>query len=123
MQNKAARLVTHSQLRTSRQEIFSQVGWMSVNQLVFYFSAISTFRIRQIREPEYLSDIITSDNRAGRIIIPSTNLTLAKDSYCFRASAQWNTLPEHIRRNPRISQFKSQLKQWVLLNVARFVDT
>ena len=123
MQNRAARLVTHSQLRTSRQEIFSQVGWMTVNQMVFYFSAISTFRIRQSREPEYLSDIMTSDNRAGRIIIPNTNLTLAKDSYCFRASAQWNTLPEHIRRNPRISQFKSQLKQWVLLNVARFVDT
>ena len=47
MQNKAARLVTHSQLRTSRQEIYSQVGWMTVNQLVFYFSALSTFRIRQ----------------------------------------------------------------------------
>ena len=105
MQNRAARLVTHSQLRTSRQEIFSQVGWMTVNQMVFYFSAISTFRIRQSREPEYLSDIMNSDNRAGRIIIPNTNLTLAKDSYCFRASAQWNTLPEHIRRNPIISQF------------------
>ena len=123
MQNKAARLVTHSQLRTNRQELYSQVGWMTVNQMVFYFCAISTFRIRQSREPEYLSDIMNSDNRAGRIIIPNTNLTLAKDSYCFRASAQWNTLPEHIRKNPRISQFKSQLKKWILQNVTQFVDT
>ena len=60
MQNKAARLVTHSQLRTHRQELYSQVGWMTVNQLVFYFSALATFRIRQSREPEYLSDIIKS---------------------------------------------------------------
>ena len=96
---------------------------MTVNQLVFYFSALSTFRIRQCKEPEYLSNIMTSDNRAGRIIIPNTTLTLAKNSYCFRASSQWNSLPEHIRKNPRISQFKSQLKKWILQNVAQFVDT
>ena len=34
MQKKAARLVTHSGLRTSRQDIYRQVGWMTVNQLV-----------------------------------------------------------------------------------------
>ena len=33
MQNKAARLVTHAQLRTSRTEIFSQVGWCSTTLL------------------------------------------------------------------------------------------
>ena len=123
MQNKAARLVTHSHLRTNRQELYSQVGWMTVNQLVFYFSALSTFRIRQSKEPEYLSDIMTNDNRSGRIIVPNTNLTLAKNSFCYRASAQWNSLPEHIRINHRISLFKSQLKKLILQNVAQFVDT
>ena len=123
MQNKAARLATHSQLRTSRQEIFSQVGWMTVNQLVFYFSALSTFRIRQNKEPEYLSNIMSKDNRASRIIVPNTNLTLAKNSYCFRASTQWNTLPENIRTCQKISQFKSQVKKWILGNVPQFVDT
>ena len=34
MQKKAARLVTHSGLRTSRQNIYRQIGWMIVNQLV-----------------------------------------------------------------------------------------
>ena len=111
MQNKAARLVTHSQLRTHRQELYSQVGWMTVNQLVFYFSALATFRIRQSREPEYLSDIMTNDNRAGRIIVSNTDLTLAKNSFCYRAAAQWNSLPEHIRMNQRISLFKSLLKK------------
>ena len=122
MQNKAARLVTHAQLRTSRMEIFNEVGWLTVNQLVFYHSAISTFRIRQAKEPEYLHSIMAKDNRADRIIVPNTNLTLAKNSYCYRAGSQWNSLPEHIRRNSRIGQFKSQLKKWIHQNIPQFID-
>ena len=123
MQNKAARLVTHSDLRTSRKTIFSQVEWMTVNQLVFYHSALSTFRVRQSQEPEYLNNIMNRNNRADKIIIPNTTLTLAKNSYCFRASTQWNSLPDRIRNNIKIGQFKSQLKTWVLQNVAQFTDS
>ena len=123
MQNKAARLVTHSQLRTSRKVIYSQIGWMTVNQLVFYHSALSTFRIRQSQEPEYLSSIMSRNNRADKIIIPNTTLTLAKNSYCYRGSAQWNSLPDHIRKCLRISQFKPQLKKWIHQNVAQFVES
>ena len=123
MQNKAARLVTKAKLRTSRQEIFRQVGWMTVNQLVFYHSALSTFRIREAHEPEYLSSIMCRDNRADNIIIPNTTLTLAKNSYCYRSSTQWNSLPDNIRNMKKIGQFKSQLKKWILQNVAQFVDT
>ena len=122
MQNKAARLVTHSGLRTSRQDIYRQVGWMTVNQLVYYHSALSTYRIRQSHEPEYLATIMNENNRANRIIIPNSKLTLAKNSYCFRGSTQWNKLPESVRNIPKISQFKSKLKKWIHQNVPQFQD-
>ena len=122
MQNKAARLVTHAPQRTRRKEIFNQLEWLTVYQLVFYHSALSTFRIRGNQEPEYLSSILSRDNRAERIIIPNTNLTLAKDSYCYRGAAQWNSLPEYIRKTKKIGLFKSQLKKWIKLNVAQFVE-
>ena len=122
MQNKAARLVTHAPQRTSRKEIFDQLGWMTVHQLVFYHSALSTYRIRGCSEPEYLSNIMSRDNRAERIIVPNTNLTLAKNSYCYRGAAQWNSLPVQIRKCWKIGQFKSQLKKWILLNVPQFVE-
>ena len=123
MQNKAARLVTRMGLRTSRQTIFSQVEWITVNQLSFYHSALCTFRIRQSQEPEYSNDIMNRNNRANRIIIPNTDLTLAKQIYCFRGSAQWNSLPENIRNSWKISLFKSQLKKWIQQNVAKFIDS
>ena len=122
LQNKAARLVTHAALRTSRKDIFNQLGWLTVNQLVFYHSALSTYRIRESQEPEYLGQIMMRDNRAERIIVPNTNLTLAKNSYCYRGAAQWNSLPEIIRKCKKIGHFKSQLKKWILLHVPQFVD-
>ena len=122
MQNKAARLVTGSQQRTSRKEIFAQVEWMTVNQLIFYHSALSTFRIKQSKEPEYLYNIMCRTNRAERIIIPNTSLTLAKKSYCFRGASQWNSLPNGIRNTSRIGAFKFQLRKWIHQNVAQFVD-
>ena len=122
MQNKAARLVTHAPQRSSRREIFNQLNWLTVNQLIFYHSALSTFRIRGSNEPENLSRILTRNNRAQRIIIPNTNLTLAKNSYCYRGASQWNSLPDYIRKTKKIGQFKSQLKKWITLNVAQFVE-
>ena len=123
MQNRAARIVTHSSIRTSRKEIFQKVGWLTVNQLVFYHSALSTYRIRQSKEPEYLHEVMSLDNRAGSIIVPNTTLTLTKNSYCYRAATQWNTLPVDIRTNKKISQFKYKLKKWISENVPQFVDT
>ena len=120
MQNKAARLVTHSSLRVPRKEIFSQLGWLTVNQLIYYHSALSTYRIRQEREPEYLSTLMNRDNERGSIIVPNTTLTLAKKSFCFRGSTQWNSIPVHIRNTIKISQFKMKLKSWILLNIDQF---
>ena len=120
MQNKAARLVTHLPLRTPRTEIFKEIGWLTVNQLIFYHTALSTYRIRQSREPEYLSSIMSRNNLTERIIVSNTTLTLAKKSFSFRGSTQWNSLPENIRKIQKISQFKTQLKKWILMNVAQF---
>ena len=122
MQNQAARIVTNLPIRTSRKEIFSTVNWMTVNQLVFSHSALSTFRIRQSGKPNYLSSIMSRDNRADRIIVPHTNLTLAKKSYCFRAAEQWNSVPDNIRKMKKIGQFKSHLKKWILSNIQQFVE-
>ena len=122
MQNRAARIVTHSSIRTSRKEIFKKVGWLTVNQLVFYHSALCTYRIRESKEPEYLHEVMSRDNRAGNIIVPNTTLSLAKNSYCYQAATQWNTIPVYIRTNKKIRQFKFQLKEWIL-RMFHFVDT
>ena len=75
MQNKAARLVTNKGLRTSRSELFAEVGWMTIRQLIFYHTALCTFRIKKSQEPEYLYTFMSRTNRLNRIIVPHTNFT------------------------------------------------
>ena len=122
LQNKAARLVTNCHIRTRRKELFAQLDWLTVNQLVFYHSALTTYRIRASSEPEYLSNIMSRDNRGGRIIIPNTRLSLAMKSYCYRGATQWNSLPHSIRSIQKIGLFKSEVKTWIKTNVTQFVD-
>ena len=122
MQNKAARIVTHSPLRTPRTELFSQLGWLTVNQLTYYHTALCTWRIRQSREPEYLASLLARDGITGKIQVSNTRLTLAKRSFCYRGSAEWNSLPENIRKASKISQFKVLVKKWILQNVPQFLD-
>ena len=76
--------------------------------------SVSQCQNKTSQEPEYLFNVIAKDNRA---------LTLAKKNYCYRAASQWNSLPEHIRLNRRIGQFKSQLKQWIHQNIPKFIDS
>ena len=102
--------------------MLAQLGWMSVNQLIFYHSALSIYRIRQGREPEYVYSLLGRNGRTGKIIASNTNLTLVKKSYCYRASAQWNIIPENIRTVRIIGQFKVQLRKWIFINVTQFVD-
>ena len=122
MQNKAARLVTHSPLRAHRRDIFNQIGWLTVNQLIFFHSALTVYRIRKSREPEYLNNLLSRDNARGNMVVDNTKLSLAKNSFSYRSSSQWNKIPTSIRNNPKISFFKKNLKDWILVNIAQFVD-
>ena len=122
LQNKAARIVTLHGARTSRNKLFREVGWMTVRQLLYYHTALCTYRIRMSKEPEYLCEIMDRNNRANKIIVPNSSLSLAMRSYCFRGANEWNKLPEKVRNCKKISHFKVQLKSWILENVQQFDD-
>ena len=76
MQNKAARIATDSPMMASRVEMFERLQWMTVRQLVFYHTILTTYRIRQNKQPEYLHSLMSRDNVRGNIVIPHTPLVL-----------------------------------------------
>ena len=66
MQNKAARLVTNSPIRTRRKELFAQLDWLSVNQLVRPNSTVpGDIPVKLIKEfsPELTAPITKIFNR------------------------------------------------------------
>jgi hypothetical protein len=122
LQNKAAQIVCHAPPRSSRSTMFDRLGWLTVNQLICYHSLLTVFKIRTSREPEYLAQTLKYDNRFGRIIIPNTDLGLAKKSFTFRGALQWNILPMSLRNTFKIGTFKKDLRKWVQVNIPRFPD-
>ena len=57
LQNKAPQIATLSPPRVERSVLFYRLGWLTVDQLIFYHSVISIFKIRSSSEPEYLAEI------------------------------------------------------------------
>ena len=91
-----------------------------MRQLIFYQTALTTIRIRESCEPEYLAMLMINDNTRGNIIVPNTRLSLAQKSYGFRASEQWNSLPSTIKNLKSKESFKAELRKWVFQNVEAF---
>ena len=122
LQNKAAQIVSHSAPRSPRLPMYSKLKWLTVNQLITYHTLLTIFKIRKCGEPEYLAKFLKNDNRAGRIIVPNTQLSLAKKSFVWRGSEQWNLLSSQLRDSTKIGHFKRGARNWVLENIPPFLD-
>ena len=122
LQNKAAQLVTHSPPRAIRNQMYDQLDWMTVNQMVRYHTVLAVFRIRISKEPEYLAASLCHDNIYGKIIVKNTRLTLAQNSFTIRGACNWNALPSSIRTTKKIGLFKKEVKKWIKKFVSRFSD-
>ena len=121
MQNKAAQVVTSSPPRAERAKMYSKLGWLTINQLVFYHSVSAVCKIRSSKEPQYLADILCKDSRNRRIVIPNARLRLTQRSFTVRGAASWNLLPDTIKNSTKLGQFKRLAKGWILGNVERFL--
>ena len=122
LQNKAAQIVSHSPPRAARVQMFTKLDWLTVNQLVAYHTLISVFKIRNSREPEYLSKFLSNDSRYGKIMFEKIQLKVATRSFVFRGSESWNLLPIAVKNCQKIGEFKPKLRKWVKENVPMFLD-
>ena len=95
---------------------------MTVNQLTFYHTVMSIYKMRKTKEPEYLYQLISKENRANNITIDQTNLTLARKGFIFRGTENWNSIPQNIRKAETVSSFKKQVKTWIFDNVKFFPE-
>ena len=95
-QNRAARAITRNDWPVGTGENLRQLGWLSVKQTVFYFSALLMYKIRSQRLPESLACMFDWTY--------SARLSLSKDSFRWRNCAT-------------IGLFKSKLRQWIRDNI------
>ena len=127
LQNKAARAVTRKFWFTPTRLLLAECKWMSVRQLVFYHSALSTHKIVTSDRPLYLHKNMSTAfplrtrQAAGRQINLGEGFGskqgLLHDGFKYRAAKDYNTLPASIRTTRTLITFKKRLKQWVSANI------
>ena len=129
VQNKAARLVTKCGKRTPIKSLLTQCGWLSVAQLSVYHSQVLVFKVLATKSPRYLYEKLSGTQgetyyrtrfiRDQQSSQPDSTAEgdIAKRSFKYRASAQWNSLPLNIRQSSNLKEFKFKLKKWVLSHV------
>ena len=120
MQNKLARMVTGSQQRANRADMFDKLKWLTVRQQVMYHTLITVFILRTSGEPETLNNIFTNETRNMYIIMPQSNLRLYRKSFTYRGVQGWNKLPNSVKTIEKIGIFKKALRTWIFNEVSKF---
>ena len=72
------------------------------------------------KEPQYLAKYLTEDIIRRKILIPNTNLSLAKRSFMFDGAELWNSLPPRIRNIQNKLEFKTELRRWITAKIPMF---
>ena len=121
IQNKAARVVTRLDWSTSTTVLLGQIGWLSVNQLIFYHTVLMVYKVQKNKSPKYLHRMFnwsyqynTRQAESGLIkLVRNPNMDISKNSFRCRGASQYNQLPLEIRTSSSIMTFKVSTKIWI----------
>ena len=126
LQNRAARSVTGLSWFTPARVLLNKCKWLSVKQLVLYQSILLAHKIASQRTPVSLTEKMntvhpyrTRQASTGSIRFGenfSSSDGRAQNSFCYRATKDYNIIPAKMRSIKSLPTFKSKLKQWILMN-------
>ena len=122
VQNKAARCVTKVSWFTATRQVLKQCGWMSIKQLVFYHTVLSTHKTLKSGKPVYTRQKLSHDypyqtRQATGGQVRHTLDSVADDSFISRGTKSYNSIPDSLRSTSSLPLFKKKLKTWTLANI------
>ena len=125
-QNRAARVVTKLDWNTPAAELLKQCGWLSVHQMVVYYSVVMVYKIIQNKSPKYLHSMFAAQytlktKQAHSAIIKHTRklrLGLTGSSFRWRAANAFDELPLTIRSLDTLDAFKKAARIWIKNNTS-----
>ena len=124
LQNRAARQVTRLNWFTPTRRLLNQCGWLSIQQMIFYHSALAIFKTSRSKTPLYLSQKLVTEHpyptrlaTGGGMRSEGVYGNLVTKSFLVRAAREFNTIPAEIRNLRTLTNFKQKLKKWIRLNI------
>ena len=118
MQNEAARIVTGLTRSVSLENLYSEIGWLSLSDRRSYQKLVLVYKSRNGLLPEFLNDLfppnVASVSRYDfrnndDYVIQRRRTELYAKSFIPSSTELWNQLPKHIRDENTILSFKKSL--------------
>lgn len=126
-QKRAARLILDADLLTPSKDLFARLNWLPFPQRIEFHKAILLYKIFSNQAPIYLNDIFTPVSSVHSLSLRSTTdkhlysprpkTETFRKTFLYSGSKLWNSIPNHVRNAPTLSQFKSLYTQWTTLYV------
>lgn len=120
LQKRAARIILHADYDTPSVEMFSKLGWLSIQDRLKYNKAVLTYRAVNNLSPEYITQLLkpvsevhprnlrSSEN--GSLYVPKARTALYDSSFSCSAPRLWNALPQTVKSCGSLPTFKQSLK-------------
>ena len=119
IQNMAARIVTKTPKFDNITPVLKKLHWLPIEERVKYKVATLTFRAIYGMAPEYISDLISTQNPTRTLRSRKENFLVTRKSrtktygdrtFSSQAPTIWNALPHELRNETDFIKFKKQLK-------------
>lgn len=122
IQNFACKIIAGSKKYDHVSPLLRDLGWLSVDKLLYLRDAVMTFKCMNNLAPKYLCDMFEKrsciHNRSTRncnsIQIPLFKTTSGQRSFAFRGASIWNNLDTELKKCTSLKSFKSKLKDHLL---------
>ena len=114
VKNTLSRVVTRTCRRDHTSPILADLHWLPIRARITYKIATIVFKIREVKQPMYLAELIKDYKPVRELSSPSRLLlkeaclktTTGQRSFYFAAAKIWNGLSDQIRSVDRLETFK-----------------
>ena len=118
VQNTLARVVTGGRRYDHITPVLKELHWLPITHRIDFKLATIVYKVKQTQEPSYLAELLI-DHKSNRNLRsndcyllewPRTRTVLATRVFSVTAPNIWNCLPNIIKTQDTIKEFKSKLK-------------
>ena len=122
MQTRAARLISGTGPRDSRNPVFKELGWLSLENRRCMHKCTMVFKCRNGLAPPYLIDSFNANSfnhsystrNSSKLRIPMARTEYYHRSFLISGCNAWNILPDYIRKSVSLNSFKFNMFKYLL---------
>ena len=122
LQTRAARLITGSGPRTSRNPMYKSLSWLSLQHRRDFHKCVMVYKCRNSLAPSYLEKLFTSNDtkhtyntrHSSQLRSTKTRTTYYHKSFTVSGHKLWNDLPSTIQNCTTLPTFKKALYKFYL---------